>query len=202
MRRQHIIKQSGGLLPAGYTQLEYIESTGTQWIKTNITGVNQDWSYVIDIMPLSTGLCGLHGIYGTKDNSRIAALIGHTTGRIDYVCGNTGYKQTTTALPRNIRYTIYDYKTKYTINNVDYAKQYANITTQENLMLLSFQVDYDSTNNGHYGRLYHATVYNDNNVLVLDAYPALRDSDSRPGLYDTVNNVFYTNAGTGEFLYA
>ena len=32
--------------------------------------------------------------------------------------------------------------------------------------------------------------------------PALRTADSKPGLLDKVNNVFYINAGTGEFLYA
>jgi len=39
------------------------------------------------------------------------------------------------------------------------------------------------------------------NNLIRDFYPALRISDSKPGLYDLVNNQFYTNAGTGEFLY-
>jgi len=29
-----------------------------------------------------------------------------------------------------------------------------------------------------------------------------REQDNKPGLYDTTDNVFYTNAGTGEFLYA
>lgn len=39
-------------------------------------------------------------------------------------------------------------------------------------------------------------------ILVREFIPALRVSDSKPGLYDTVNSVFYTNAGSGEFLYA
>lgn len=201
MRRQHIIKQSGGLLPAGYTQLDYIEATGTQWIKTNITGVNQDWHYIHDITLLSTGLFGLRGLYNVRDNDRIAALIGHTTGRIDYVCGGTGYKTTTTSLPRNARYIIYDYKDKFVIDGIEYPKTYANITSSAELMLLAFNV-YGNESSGHYGRLHHEEVYDDNDNIVLFGYSALRDYDSKPGLYDIVNDVFYTNNGTGEFLYA
>lgn len=201
MRREHILQQGGSILPAGYTQLEYIESTGTQWIKTNITGVNQDWSFVIDMTISSAGFGGLYGIYNVGGNDRICAGIGNTNGRIDYVCGSTGYKTTTTALPRDTRYTIYSYPTKFIINGVEYSKQKANFTTSNPLMLLSFMV-WRNDNVGHYGKLHEAWVYNDSNILVLHGIPAQRESDSKPGLYDIVNDVFYTNNGTGEFLYA
>ena len=127
MSRRHI--KFNGLLPSGYRRLEYIEANGTQWIMTNITGVNQDWSFVIDMTMSSAGFGGLYGIYNVGGNDRICAGIGNTTGRIDYVCGSTGYKTTTTALPRDTRYTIYSYPTKFVINGVEYSKQKANITT-------------------------------------------------------------------------
>ena len=41
----------------------------------------------------------------------------------------------------------------------------------------------------------------DNEVLVRDFIPVLRNSDNKPGLLDRVSNQFYTNAGTGEFIY-
>lgn len=37
------------------------------------------------------------------------------------------------------------------------------------------------------------------NVMVKNFVPAKRNSDSVFGFYDTINNVFYTNAGTGNF---
>ena len=40
-----------------------------------------------------------------------------------------------------------------------------------------------------------------NNSLVRDFVPCIRNSDNKPGMYDRVNNVFYTNQGSGEFLY-
>lgn len=40
----------------------------------------------------------------------------------------------------------------------------------------------------------------DNGVLVRDFVPVRRKSDSVLGMYDKVNGVFYTNAGTGNFV--
>ena len=37
--------------------------------------------------------------------------------------------------------------------------------------------------------------------MIREFIPSLRVSDNKPGLYDTVNNEFYVNQGTGEFLY-
>ena len=36
--------------------------------------------------------------------------------------------------------------------------------------------------------------------VIRSFYPVYRKSDSKPGMYDIVNGVFYTNQGTGEFL--
>jgi hypothetical protein len=40
----------------------------------------------------------------------------------------------------------------------------------------------------------------DNNVIIRDFVPCIRKSDNVAGLLDKVNDVFYTNAGTGTFL--
>ena len=38
-------------------------------------------------------------------------------------------------------------------------------------------------------------------VLTRNFLPALRKADGKPGMYDTITGVLYTNAGTGEFGY-
>jgi len=40
----------------------------------------------------------------------------------------------------------------------------------------------------------------DGTTLVRNMIPCYRRSDLKPGMYDTVNNVFYTNSGSGEFI--
>lgn len=47
-------------------------------------------------------------------------------------------------------------------------------------------------------RLYSFKMY-DNNTLTRDMIPCYRKSDTEIGLYDLVNDVFYTNQGTGIF---
>jgi hypothetical protein len=48
-------------------------------------------------------------------------------------------------------------------------------------------------------KLYSFKLY-DNGTLIRNYIPAKRASDSVIGLYDTVNNEFYENAGTGTFI--
>lgn len=50
-----------------------------------------------------------------------------------------------------------------------------------------------------YMKLYKAKCIIDN-TLVRDFIPCYRKSDNEIGLYDLVNNTFYTNSGTGTFL--
>ena len=50
-----------------------------------------------------------------------------------------------------------------------------------------------------YGKLYSCQIY-DNNVIVRNYVPCYRKSDGVAGFYDLVNGVFYTNAGTGQFI--
>lgn len=47
-------------------------------------------------------------------------------------------------------------------------------------------------------RIYSFKIY-DNDFLVRNFVPCYRISDGVVGLYDVINDVFYTNAGTGDF---
>lgn len=49
------------------------------------------------------------------------------------------------------------------------------------------------------GRIYGLILIK-NDMLVRNMIPARRDSDGELGMYDMVNNIFYTNSGTGEFI--
>lgn len=48
------------------------------------------------------------------------------------------------------------------------------------------------------GKLFYLKLFMEDE-LVFDLVPCYRKSDNKPGLYDAVNDVFYTNEGTGEF---
>lgn len=54
------------------------------------------------------------------------------------------------------------------------------------------------------GRIKNQRIYSckfsENGSLMVDLVPCYRRSDGVIGLYDKVNDIFYTNKGTGEFL--
>ena len=200
MKREHV-KPQGTVLPDGYTLLEYIETTGTQYIDTGITGVTEKWSYEFDVMPTG-GHCGLRCIINTSGNQRLSALIGQNTGRIDYVCGNTGYVASGVNVAMGVRHMIKDTKDYFEIDGtIVGAKQSASITAVNNLVLMAYEIreGYKLFSEGVW---YGIKAYDDDKHLRLGLIPALRVADSKPGLYDTANNAFFTNQGTGEFLYA
>ena len=48
--------------------------------------------------------------------------------------------------------------------------------------------------------IYKFEMYS-NESLVRNFIPCLRNSDNKPGMFDTVSGTFFTNVGTGEFLW-
>ena len=113
----------------------------------------------------------------------------------------TNSSQTATSLKTsaNTEYEISSNKNILTINNKVYnTATYASFSASYNMTLMASTVGGTGLANYLNGRMYYCKIY-DNDLLIRDLVPCYRKSDNKPGLYDIVNNVFYTNAGTGEF---
>ena len=74
------------------------------------------------------------------------------------------------------------YKAKQPVNTNLYLLIRANLTKGFAGKILGFQADRSGE-------------------TILNLVPALRSSDGKPGMLDTVSKKFYVNQGTGEFLY-
>lgn len=48
--------------------------------------------------------------------------------------------------------------------------------------------------------LYGAKVWNPEGVLIANFIPCYHKSNLKPGMYDVVGRIFYSNSGTGEFI--
>lgn len=59
--------------------------------------------------------------------------------------------------------------------------------------------NHTAVNKDYNCRVYYCKLWNGNS-LIRDMYPCYRKSDSVAGMYDAVNDVFYTNAGSGTFV--
>ena len=183
-------KQESTLLPSGYTQVDYIESSNrNQYINTNVVPAStQKYQIKYSVDDVSTN----QTIFGSRTNG------GYQTSTNQIYIGN------------QVNY-YYQYVGTQGIGNIPMD---ANTVYEKEILANSGNFDDTATqpfylfalnNQGSTSvkanmKLYYCKIY-DNNVLIRNFVPCYRNSDNEVGLYDLVNNVFYINQGTGNFTY-
>jgi hypothetical protein len=170
-------------LPNGYTRLDYIEATGDQYIKTNVKGYAR-WEFDIQFTDTTTRqLMGYGGsgseYWGVKENGKyeIYSTMNVLAGERDTV--------------------VHDYSKASRSIWVKNTALYAGDTdvTEKEYQLLAIDGGARCK-----AKLWRCKCIQ-NGSLIRDFIPAKRNSDGVVGLLDVVNNVFYTNAGSGTFAY-
>lgn len=186
-------------LPAGYTELEYIASTGTQYINTGILP-NQNYSMELDFQPT----VALQRVFfaATRESAQNKAFTINSgeSGTLLYCSfdgsGNrTIMNWTDTSTDRR--------RVKISSDKCVDGETIIPLTTSEFQATLPLYL-FAGNDNGEFRlpakiRVFSFKVWN-NNVPVADYIPAKNDSDGEIGMYDTVTNTFFTNAGTGTFI--
>ncbi len=198
------------IAPSGYVGTEYLESDGNQYIDTNITpninsGIYIEYSYTTLNTP--AGICGNYTPSGLYPDGRRDAL---------FISTQSGSVNSTEIMlfSRGIEYhtnTLVSLNTKYkaSINYLgDNKIKFDNLETAngtnliDNTIIRLFSRFNASANNFNYSsaKIYSCKISN-GTTLVRNFIPSVRLSDGEAGLYDLVNDVFYTNQGTGKFKY-
>lgn len=181
-------------------EVEYLQSTGTQYINTKIKpSVNN----IFDIIFSLTDVGGANNpptIFGSRTSS-LADLyaLQYTNNKFRWAFGN--------------KYPDYE---DFVLNN-EYT---LNIQTTDSQLIVSGDIDYTSNNGGTYNtndvylfamnnsgsvsqcakvKIYKFKVTN-NNQVIGDFIPVL-DLNDVPCMYDKVTKEFFYNLGTGDFLY-
>ena len=203
------IRYINGVVPNNYIPLEYIQSTGTQYIDT---GINSDNTLKLD-MDLeftSDGTANYTNTFGAIINNGATRFHFNpaSSNSMNALIGSDNY---TTLVFDNNAYTT-RFKSVIDVPNKTLSTQINN-TLQErqlgyntnfdlgiNFWLFRRNADNDSLKYYCYFKLYRFKIYQ-NNVLVRDFVPCKRKSDNAIGLVDVVNDVFYGNQGTGTFSY-
>lgn len=185
-----------------YKQLAYLESTGTQWIDTNIlatksTTLNIDFQFnkiesykslfgcviaykldsrfyfnTVEYFQIGYGGAGLVNVM-PADTSRHTLIFNDITSSSNFCLGDL----------------------TYSIPSSNYAENGLSIMlfTQHNSR------ESDTESSACSAKIYSCKIY-DNNTLVRDYIPVL-DPDRIPCMYDKIEGKYYYNQGTGEFLY-
>lgn len=195
---KEIIKYS---LPEEYQQVEYIESTGTQYIDTGVK-LTQNHSLEIQIKDFDTN--GNRKVFGSRSSAtsnNFSVVSGPVGGTMSIVADFYNYQNNRLAyvINNNEKLNILINNNLLKINNLEHnVTTYSNFETPGTAYLFNANGSYPDGYIMAIMKLYSCKIY-DSDVIIRQLVPCYRKSDNVIGMYDIVNNVFYTNAGTGEF---
>ena len=171
-----------------YNLLNYIESTGTQYIDTGIIPNNNT---VVKISIKKSGdiidyerLCGVVNDF---------ELLRNNTLNFIFRAGNKNIYDDIDISNEKFKVIQFGKGNIFINNNIVYS--YSNrFSTDKNLYL------FHSNGSDRYGsfKLQYCKIY-ENDELIRNFMPVL--NDNIPCLYDTVTDKYFYNQGTGEFLY-
>ena len=196
--RVELPRPQPGRLPDGYTELEYIESSGTQYVDTGFKPSSQS-RLVMDVSGFSGGTWkNFYGVRGSSSATAPDQFAAGTTNsasalRADYFGANAPM----TVLDFSVRTTIDHNKNIFSAYGQTVVLPESSAEAGENnLILFAFDNSVRVTNFASY-ECYSCQIY-DNGNLVRDFVPC-KDPSGNVGLYDLVGGQFYGNSGTGAF---
>lgn len=179
-----MIASSNGL-NNDYQRLEYLESNGTQYINTEVYPVSGKHTAMVNYMMTKAV------------KSREQWAFGQWYYSAGWRCGGAtnSYSTHTKNTSCGFTYTNGGVGTKVLGMSTNCP-----ITSEFPMFLFAQQ----SAGNAEYVdasyfRIYECRIWENQN-LIRDFIPCYRKSDSKPGMYDIINDVFYVNQGTGEFI--
>ena len=184
------------ILPEGYTQLEYIESTGTQYIDTEFKP-NQNTRVVADVL-FKTVSGSSNSLFSARAAGQDREFSFNTLGDYYRTVYGTSLTNYDTSVSFTDRFIVDKNKNVLTLNGANTVTEtYQEFSCPVTLYLFA------QNNNGtvqfySIARLYSCQIY-DNGTLVRDFVPC-KNSSGVAGLYDMVEGKFYGNAGTGSFI--
>lgn len=190
------------VVPDGYNQLEYIESSGTQYINT---GIRLESNYVIDMdISINSGNSDrwIFGADNYSDNRYGVNSLDDTSIQAIF-CANSWTPSTSITVGErfNIEYKLGSQQTCSKDGAVFGTK--TNTINKSSLDLYIFSDNINNTvTSPSKIRAYTFKCYSDleKSTIIMNLVPCKRSSDNAIGMYDLVTNTFYGNSGTGTFV--
>lgn len=179
------------------TPIEYIQSSGTQYIDSNFIP-KATTRTIMKAEPMSWSAWS--AFFGTRNTTAptasqayIAAIPAATLYRSDYFGSSLTAETPTVMQVTNIDKN----KNICSFNNIIITNTSSTVNATTNMFLLALN-DVGTAKYFLNAKLYSCQIY-DGNTLVRDFIP-IKTITNIYGLWDKVNKVFYKNAGTGAFI--
>lgn len=192
-------------LPSDYQEVEFLESTGNQYIDTQEffgNGFGCSITYEYTEFVDDSDVLGTDG--NLETNQKYAILL------------NLDSQGQRTVLSKGDNYVIEHspievgqiYTSDISFSNGHFSHVYGSQSIQidcDNFdcsnplcLFARYKPGQSDAAAKSKSRIYSCKFFK-NNILVKDLVPCFRNSDSKPGFYDLIGNEFFTNSGTGEF---
>lgn len=204
-----------GISGAPYKRkLEYLESTGTQWIDSGWRLSDPSNTFELDTrVVVGTAqsniyccICGVNNSGGAGDRQYyLVQVYNRTTTSLVLHHGNSSKSVTTTnvSYPADIRVTYNGSGTTEMIINDVVNTLSDSITSVPDLSMYIFSTNYNivpAKRQNITGKIYFFKI-KESGVFVRDFIPVLDNNDT-PCMYDRVSKQLFYNQGSGQFLYA
>lgn len=188
----------GNFLPDTYQEVQYLGTTGTQYIAIPIT------FQVLDLISIGSSLdsnasTSENRLYGVHSYG-MSVYYRYDQYNVWFNNGPLGYNLTNKSIigndSPNTAYSNISRDTKYVVSF---------FLTQVSTSQLNTQLGRIYDNNAFSGKLYNFSIqrFNSSTYMYEDfiqLIPCYRKSDNVAGFYDIVSGTFRTNSGTGSFV--
>lgn len=179
-------------------EVEYLESTGTQWIDTGVVyqnNYNIDCNFACSVTGTASRF--IFGVYGSGFNRQVAASTYSNWSTAS--AGLYLYKGSLhTGVANNAVNNVRLRGMQWNYNGTDYDSPWT-FNATEGLTMYLFAGNYVGTASYFFtGRIYSFKIWDANGVLVRDYIPVRVGTVGY--LYDRVSGQLYGNAGTGAFI--
>ena len=195
----YCIVEDASSLPNEYQEVEYLESNGTQYIDTNYAPYKTQSEIKFQTPTKPSTNCHTMGCWNENNNRYYVCSYAN-----DYfnTADRQGNATVLSSWNNNIHTVIYNNENNKVLYDGVQKASVSDLTTQTTGHIYLFARYNGTTATEYYhGRIYYLKITDKNaNTLVRHLIPCVRKSDSVAGMYDIVNNVFYTNIGTGTFI--
>ena len=204
-RRLMAFEKSGGGLPEGYTAVDYLQSSGTQWIEMGVAP-NQNTKAVlkIKINNFNEGL-GV-SLIGSRTNANSSDQFFTYLDRVDggrflfRMDGQTqaiSWKGLTTDKIYIVTLSGTEMKAELEDGTAVFSKTFSVSDFESTVTMALFKSK--PLDNGFRGRIYSCKHYS-GDELIQDFQPCL-DTNGTPCMFDFVSRKPFYNVGTGSFTW-
>ena len=185
-------------LPIGYKRVEYLQSTGTQYIDTEYQPVPATTKFEFMFSPDTiTGNSFLFGCRPDTSAGTATCTTYFATGNVRQDWAGLSSYFSALAVGDKVLYSAYNNTISLNDSTVTGTNARSTTRSDQNFLLYTINTNGIIDDRSFIGKVYYSQLWDDGK-LVRDFVPCL-DPDGVPCLYDLVQGKPYYNAGSGDF---